>query len=79
MVDLPYSIWFPRDLSFNLLVLANNSFCIVWHWNDRYRQIFVKYTRFSVSGDVPKIVLEDTKTFPIARGYTILDVVAVAV
>ena len=74
----PDHTWFPRYTMVNLLVLSNNSFCILWDSTDIPHQLLIKYSRFSVSGDVPKIVLQDTKAFPVPGGYSILNAVAVA-
>ncbi|XP_058009857.1 uncharacterized protein LOC110652203 isoform X2 [Hevea brasiliensis] len=76
-VDLPRSFWFGREEDVELIVLAKDRFCVIWH-DDGYdvNEICIYYTRFSVSYDLPKptATVEDSRAFPI-RGVEILNIV----
>ncbi|KAJ9173896.1 hypothetical protein P3X46_016987 [Hevea brasiliensis] len=76
-VDLPRSFWFGHQEDVELIVLAKDRFCVIWH-DDGYdvNEICIYYTRFSVSYDLPKptATVEDNRAFPI-RGVEILNIV----
>ncbi|KAF2298430.1 hypothetical protein GH714_023561 [Hevea brasiliensis] len=76
-VDLPRSFWFGREEDVELIVLAKDRFCVIWH-DDGYdvNEICIYYTGFSVSYDLPKptATVEDSRAFPI-RGVEILNIV----
>ncbi|KAF2298182.1 hypothetical protein GH714_016874 [Hevea brasiliensis] len=76
-VDLPRSFWFGHEEDIELIVLAKDRFCVIWH-DDGYdvNEICLYYTRLSVSYDLPKptATVEDNRAFPI-RGVEILNIV----
>ncbi|XP_021635475.2 uncharacterized protein LOC110631811 [Hevea brasiliensis] len=75
--DLPRSFWFGHGEEVELIVLAKDRFCVIWHvYGYDVNEMCIYYTRFSVSSDLPKptVTVEDNRAFPI-RGVKILNIV----